>query len=227
MPEIGEIRNKSSHKYLWHACAGCDKERWVQLKKGQPESLRCRSCAKKGMKGHAMSEETRAKLNKANWKGGRIKRHGYILVKLYPDDFFYPMADKRGYVLEHRLVVAKQLGRCLQLWELVHHKDHIRNHNDVRNLQRVSDIGHKQITILEGKINAQEKQIEEQRKQIRLLQWQVGQLNKLSVPSVPCAEVKILKGVCDYEFTRRMESSYHYNNWHRKNLCCGRPRQTL
>ncbi len=159
MPEIGEIRKKDSHKYIWHACEKCGKTRWVGLVKEQPESLRCKSCAKKGMKGHPMSEKTRAKLNAANWKGGRIKHAGYILIKLTPDDFFYPMADKRGYVLEHRLVVAKRLGRCLQLWELVHHKDHIRGHNDDSNLQIVSDIGHKQITILECKIDEQGKQI--------------------------------------------------------------------
>ena len=81
-----------------------------------------RDCAIKGNTGS----------HNVNWQGGRIvDKDGYILVKLPPDDFFLPMADHLRYVREHRLVIAKRLGRCLQPWEIVHHKG-IR-YTDIRN----------------------------------------------------------------------------------------------
>ena len=136
-----------------------------------------------------ISEMSRVKMKDANplWKGGYTTRRGYKLIKLYPDDFFYPMAPVNGYVLEHRLVVAKALGRCLQPWEIVHHKHDqypagsIEDKQDNRypeNLQLISDLGHKQLTVLECRLTRLEKKVKEQRNLIRLLQWQIKELNK-------------------------------------------------
>ena len=47
---------------------------------------------------------------------------GYIIIKLHPDDFFYPMTNSVGLVREHRLIMAQFLRRCLLPWEIVHHK---------------------------------------------------------------------------------------------------------
>ena len=119
MPEIGETRKakeigyKNAGYYIWAACEDCGKERWVHCSRGKPRNLICHSCATK--KSNIRHEHS--------WKGGRVKdTKGYIHIRLYPDDPFYPMADKRGYVREHRLVMAKKLGRCLQPWEIVHHR---------------------------------------------------------------------------------------------------------
>jgi len=70
------------------------------------------------------------------WKGGRFRRSdGYIQILLLPNDFFYPMASTQHYVLEHRLIMARHLNRCLLVWETVHHKNGIRDDNRPENLE--------------------------------------------------------------------------------------------
>lgn len=121
MPEIGEVRKakeigrKDGHKYIWHACIGCGKQRWVALIQGMPISLSCVSCGIQHGKKHW------------RWNGGKTKRSdGYIEVWLSPDDFYHAMTydgqNRRHYVPEHRLVMARHLGRCLLPWEVVHHR---------------------------------------------------------------------------------------------------------
>jgi hypothetical protein len=47
---------------------------------------------------------------------------------------YLPMARKDGYVMEHRLVVAQHLERCLQRSEVVHHINHNPTDNRLENL---------------------------------------------------------------------------------------------
>lgn len=154
MPNIGDTRSRNGTIDIWSACVNCGKERWVRRYKGQPLSSRCLSCSKKGilspMYGRSGSLNPNWKggwrelaESNPNWKGGSyIGFDQYIYVRVYPDNFFFPMADKRGYIREHRLVMAKHLGRCLQPWEIVHHKNGVKADNRIANLDLSSNGSH-------------------------------------------------------------------------------------
>uniref|UniRef100_A0A6M3L764 Putative homing endonuclease n=1 Tax=viral metagenome TaxID=1070528 RepID=A0A6M3L764_9ZZZZ len=135
---IGQVRRtlKSNGHYSyqkWLACVDCGKARWTELvsiKSNKSRYMRCPICSGKRATRNQIGE------NNPVWKGGWIKDvAGYIRVKVYPDDFFYPMAIGNNYVMEHRLVMAKHINRCLLSWEIVHHKNHIRDDNRLENLQ--------------------------------------------------------------------------------------------
>ncbi len=161
MVRIGDVRQgkelgyHDTAKWMWQACSDCGKERWVQVRQGKPKYILCRkcSCIKRG----------RVNIGKANptWKGGRFKRHGYWMIRLYPGDFFYPMAGKDGYVREHRLVMAKHLNRCLLSWEVVHHRNGMRDDNRIENLELLpTRKAHLPDTVMKGYIKQLEKRIE-------------------------------------------------------------------
>jgi len=188
MPEIGEIEIRTHYrKDIWNACIDCGKERWVHVVKGIPVSIRCISC------GVRQSIKKRSGENHYNWKGGLPKdKNGYVLVRLEPSDFFSPMGDKKGYVPEHRLVMAKHLGRCLQSWELVHHKGirytgrENKSDNLIDNLKLTTRGSH--ITehnkgymdgYRQGYQDAQSKVIGELKAEIKLLHWQLNEKNNV------------------------------------------------
>jgi hypothetical protein len=70
------------------------------------------------------------------WKGGRITVKGYIhVLGEVGDPIAESMRDRRGYVAEHRLVMATALGRPLQRNEHVHHLNGDKSDNRVENLE--------------------------------------------------------------------------------------------
>ena len=89
-------------------------------------------------KGRLHSPETKAKMRATargegnpRWGGGRSSNGaGYACVWM-PD---HPYCDRHGYVLEHRLIVEKQIGRYLTKEEQVHHINGKKDDNRSENL---------------------------------------------------------------------------------------------
>jgi hypothetical protein len=70
------------------------------------------------------------------WGGGTyLTGDKYVRRWVAPDDFLAAMRDQAGYVLEHRLVMARILDRVLEQNETVHHINGDRTDNRPENLQ--------------------------------------------------------------------------------------------
>ncbi len=71
-----------------------------------------------------------------NWIGGVIEQsQGYLCERVSKDDPYASMRTGSGYVLQHRLVVARSIGRPLKTSETVHHINGDRKDNRIENLQ--------------------------------------------------------------------------------------------
>jgi hypothetical protein len=68
------------------------------------------------------------------WNGGRTNSRGYVKIHM-PS---HPHAQN-GYVLEHRLVMEKMIGRLLDASEVVHHRNGVKDDNRPENLQLFSE----------------------------------------------------------------------------------------
>ena len=69
----------------------------------------------------------------------RIYRDGYYMVRIEG----HPNATKQGYILEHRAVMEKSIGRHLSKEEVVHHINLNKSDNRVENLMIMTDSEHK------------------------------------------------------------------------------------
>jgi len=81
-----------------------------------------------------LKRELRTGEDAPGWKGGKTNCNGYVYVCAYN----HPNKNASGYVAEHRLVLEEKIGRLLEKWETVHHKNGIRTDNRAENLEILS-----------------------------------------------------------------------------------------
>ena len=76
-------------------------------------------------------------------KGGRIKdAFGYILLWI-PGHPNAKAGRNKSYVYEHRFVMSEHLGRPLEKWEFIHHRNGIKDDNRLENLEILTKKNHR------------------------------------------------------------------------------------
>lgn len=109
---------------------------------GKKHSAKVIEIISKTHKGKKVSNETKAKISKAHFKGGighkKMRADGYISI-YFPE---HPKANKDGYIMEHDLVMECFIGRHLKDDEIVHHKNFKRDDNRLENLELMTKFTH-------------------------------------------------------------------------------------
>lgn len=179
IPRLGDIKKGweigrpscKRHSFAWSACLDCGRTKWIRLNSGKPESERCHSCASKGK-------------NSPRWNGGRHIQHksGYVLAWVDEANPFRGMAKNSNRVLEHRLIMAMFLGRCLESWEVVHHKNGIKTDNRIENLHLLnSQTEHSSSIRMQQWKNSYEKEIKKLKEKIAELEYQNKRLRRIPI----------------------------------------------
>lgn len=115
------------------------------------------------------------------WNGGsKIRQDGYVLVRLYPDDPFYAVANKSGYAMEHRLIMSQKLGRVLLPFplEVINHKNGHKSDNREENLEVCSQSSHLQEHTQGYQVGYEKGFADGQNEQICLLKDEIKRLRK-------------------------------------------------
>lgn len=100
------------------------------------ELNRTQSFVSRVLRKHGITASSMARERHGAWAGGRhVTQGGYWRVLVAFDDPMVSMANGGLYVLEHRLVMARHLGRTLTERETVHHINGDRADNRLENLQ--------------------------------------------------------------------------------------------
>lgn len=132
-----KIRESNRRRRGWHH-TDASKAKSRQAHLGVPKPAGFQEKMRKLRTGFKHSPESLLKMSQqqslagnARWKGGRhIAKTGYVWIK----NKTHPHRKAGDYVLEHRLVMEKFLGRYLNPEEVVHHINGVRDDNRLENL---------------------------------------------------------------------------------------------
>jgi len=119
-------------------CKQCGKEfikdSRISYEKYSRQRFCSKTCGLYSRKGEVRPNKTGE--NHPGWKGGRRKiENGYIIVSRPK----HPYCQSHGYILEHRLVMEKHLGRYLHPKEIVHHINGHKTDNRIENLELIKN----------------------------------------------------------------------------------------
>ncbi len=90
--------------------------------------------------GHSSATAKRGTPEHHKYRGGSyVDNNGYKRVK----DIGNPQADKDGFILEHRLVMSRYLGRAIEGSEIIHHRNGNRLDNRIENLEIMNRSTHR------------------------------------------------------------------------------------
>jgi hypothetical protein len=109
------------------ACSECATEFTPRVRPGHVARFCSKACANRA-----------TARNRTSTRYRRLTTRGY--VELWKPG--HPMANKAGYLMEHRLVMAEHIGRMLEPGEVVHHLNNVRTDNRIENLELLAKVDH-------------------------------------------------------------------------------------